>query len=162
MSLTAKTEKQVLEMLFEKSVFNEVTACREWKGYVRQSGYGEVGVKFLSKWNHVRVHRLAWMLMRGDIPKGLQLRHLCHNKICINTEHLMPGTSQENIQDNVIAGRQAKGEKHGKTKYTEKEIKIIRKLRAIGTTQRKVANIFGTGKTTIANIEHRRVWRHVV
>ena len=42
-------------------------------------------------------HRISWELLRGKIPKGLQLDHLCRNKGCVNPDHLEPVTHRENI-----------------------------------------------------------------
>lgn len=53
----------------------------------------------------VRAHRLAWNLYKGEIPKGLQVNHKCHNPKCVNTEHLYLGTQKDNIRDCIEAGR---------------------------------------------------------
>ena len=45
--------------------------CWEWRGYIREKGYGEfkiAGRKF-------RAHRVAWELCNGKIPKNL---FVCH------------------------------------------------------------------------------------
>lgn len=34
-------------------------------------------------------HRLAFAAQYGDIPEGYHIHHLCGNKICINTKHLV-------------------------------------------------------------------------
>ena len=42
-------------------------------------------------------HRVAYELMRGPIPDGLTLDHLCRNVGCVNPDHLEPVTMKENI-----------------------------------------------------------------
>lgn len=42
---------------------------------------------------------MAYIEAHGSIPEGMQVRHLCHNKLCINPEHLEVGTAKQNAQD---------------------------------------------------------------
>ena len=35
-------------------------------------------------------HRVAWELIRGPIPEGLVLDHLCRTSACVNPDHLEP------------------------------------------------------------------------
>ena len=41
-------------------------------------------------------HRVAYEHLVGQIPEGMQLDHLCRNRICVNPEHLEPVTASEN------------------------------------------------------------------
>jgi hypothetical protein len=43
------------------------------------------------------VHRVAYELLVGPIPEGLELDHLCRNTRCVNPEHLEPVTGRENL-----------------------------------------------------------------
>lgn len=44
----------------------------------------------------LRVHRVVYELLVGPIPEGLQLDHLCRNRVCGNPDHLEPVTNREN------------------------------------------------------------------
>jgi hypothetical protein len=44
-------------------------------------------------------HRLTYTLLRGPIPNGAILRHMCHRKRCCNPAHLLPGTNRQNQWD---------------------------------------------------------------
>lgn len=41
-------------------------------------------------------HRTYYRMVRGEIPKGLQLDHLCNNTRCVNPWHLEPTTHRAN------------------------------------------------------------------
>lgn len=62
--------------------------CWLWPGSTA-SGYG-----------HLRgtlVHRAVYEGLRGPIPEGMQLDHLCRVRLCCNPSHLEPVTNRENI-----------------------------------------------------------------
>ena len=44
------------------------------------------------------VHRVVFEALRGPIPTGLELDHLCRNKSCANPDHLEPVTHAENCR----------------------------------------------------------------
>jgi hypothetical protein len=46
----------------------------------------------------VRAHILAFEDVRGPVPPGLVLDHLCRVRPCVNDTHLDPVTNLENIQ----------------------------------------------------------------
>ena len=66
-------------------------ACWVWRGGTG-SGYG----RFRSGGRNVGAHRYSWTLFKGPIPDGLQLDHLCRNRLCVNPDHLEPVTPHVN------------------------------------------------------------------
>jgi len=66
--------------------------CWVWRGAKTSSGYGSVAHRGRI-WSS---HRLAYTLLAGDVPEGLQLDHLCRNKLCCNPAHLEPVTAKQN------------------------------------------------------------------
>lgn len=71
--------------------------CWLYAGYVNRHGYGEVQLKVDTKWRKFRAHRVMYESLKGDIPAGLVLDHLCRVTRCINPEHLEAVTDRVNI-----------------------------------------------------------------
>lgn len=93
-------------MTIEERFWAKVTKTKKcWLVKASSGGYGKfnVGAKtYLA-------HRFAYQLLKGDIPKGLTLDHLCRIRNCVNPEHLEPVTQQTNTLRGVgITARNAK------------------------------------------------------
>ena len=74
--------------------------CCIWKGAVNSDGYAAM-------FNNVKVHRLVYLLAKGYYGGlGTLIRHSCDNPLCINPEHLLLGTHQENMNDKFVRNRQ--------------------------------------------------------
>ena len=142
--------------------------CWEWMAS-QVRGYGS----FTSGPNHglsSRAHRVAWELTYGVIPRGLDVCHRCDNRGCVNPDHLFLGTSQDNMDDKVRKGRQAKGLEHsrkilkcgpkgelvGSSKLTLAEVIEIR-----NSSARKIdlSKKFGVTRQTIHHIQVRNTWK---
>lgn len=66
--------------------------CWPWVGALRPDGYGFLLVNGRLE----RAHRLVYELVKGKIPDGLILDHLCRNPRCVNPAHLEAVTRREN------------------------------------------------------------------
>lgn len=42
-------------------------------------------------------HRVSYEIFKGEIPFGMEVDHLCRNKLCVNPEHLEAVTHKENV-----------------------------------------------------------------
>ena len=70
----------------------KTAGCWYWSGGINNSGYGSLrldGKRYMA-------HRLSYELTKGKIPEGLEIDHTCHNRICVNPDHLELATHQEN------------------------------------------------------------------
>ncbi len=81
------------EMYRKRIIVDEDTGCWVWTG-VHTRKYGRAyyeGAFWLA-------HRVVFTLLSGEIPKGLEIDHLCRNGSCVNPDHLEPVTHQENMR----------------------------------------------------------------
>lgn len=70
--------------------------CWEWQGARDRKGYGWVNCKVDGAWRTFYTHRLAWLLLVGEIAPGLTLDHQCGNHACANPDHMHPETRSRN------------------------------------------------------------------
>jgi hypothetical protein len=105
-----RVKGQPLEFIKQRIQINKYTQCWEWIGSLKD-GYG-----ILEKrgWGEKFAHRFVYQIYKGSIPVGLVVRHLCHNRRCVNPDHLTTGTNLDNIND-----------------YYEKNEKILKNIEGI-------------------------------
>lgn len=117
---------------------------------------------------YVRIYRnrsydtVARMLLtrRHGGMFGLLARHTCDNRWCINPEHILIGTYKDNVNDMISRGRAARsvfvpGEKHHNARLSDFEVKEIK---SSAEPNRSLAEKYGVGVATIADIRKKRTW----
>ncbi|WP_165365573.1 HNH endonuclease [Bacillus albus] len=97
----------------------------------------------------------------GEIPDDLMVRHKCDNPKCINPEHLELGTQQDNVNDMVERGRNAKGERNGSAKLSNSDIRQIKDLLSKNYTCAEISRMYGVARPSISSIKLNKTWRHV-
>jgi hypothetical protein len=82
--------KPTLRERFEaRVVIIAETNCWEWTGAHNGVGYAQIAMKgHNGNWHPMVAHRVAYELLYGPIPDGLQIDHLCRNRGCVNPTHL--------------------------------------------------------------------------
>lgn len=75
------------------------SGCWEWTGGKINVGYGS--------FRRQLVHRLSYEEYDGPIPDGYVIHHLCHNRICLNPEHLIAITRAENTREGALGRRKS-------------------------------------------------------
>ena len=83
--------------------------CWHWTGALRR-GYGAIKVGDVMR----EAHRVGYELLRGPIPEGLQIDHLCRNPGCVNPDHMEPVTARENTLRGVSPSAKAAKKTHCK------------------------------------------------
>jgi hypothetical protein len=136
------------------------SGCWEWQGRRNAKGYGLLGH---SQW----AHRLAYELVNGPIPPGMQVRHkVCDNPPCCRSEpngggHLVLGTNGDNMRDREKHGRanHPRGIQHRRSRLTPEVVQQIRERYAAGgESQEQLARHFGIGQTTVSEVVRRVRW----
>ena len=81
---------------FEKLYITEPNSgCWIWMGAIHSQGYGLF--RFDPTKRSMFAHRIAYQLFVSDIPKPLQIDHLCRNRFCVNPKHMELVTLVENV-----------------------------------------------------------------
>ena len=75
-----------------------VGECWIWQGRINNRGYPVSGSRINGR---PYAHRLMYELLRGPIPDGLTIDHLCRTPKCINPSHLEPVTMKENTHRGI-------------------------------------------------------------
>lgn len=131
------------------------TGCVVWLRALDRDGYGIVHDEENKK---LRAHIAAYNLNKGSIPPGIEIRHTCHVRCCVNPEHLELGTRSDNARDMTRAGRQAMGSKNASAKLSEQDVLRIRESKL---ASKELASIYGVSQVTINKILSRRSWKHI-
>jgi hypothetical protein len=66
--------------------------CWLWTAYIGPGGYGVFNFNGPSR----VAHRIAYEVLVGPVPEGMECDHLCRVRHCVNPAHLEAVTSREN------------------------------------------------------------------
>lgn len=146
---------------FEKHFVIDASGCWLWESYKDKSGYGQVGL-----WGKILpAHRAAWYIYRYDeFDDTLKVLHAddCP-KHCVNPYHSRVGSQKDNVADTVRLGRQVipdnSGERHGRSKLTEQQVRQILARRAEGVCV--LAKEYGITHSAISNILSGKAWKSI-
>lgn len=71
-------------------------ACWLWTASFDARGYGQINAGG-RRGKPLGAHRVAYELVKGEVPAGMVLDHTCRNTWCVNPDHLEPVTQAENM-----------------------------------------------------------------
>lgn len=128
--------------------------CVLWpfKAQYRQ-GYGSV-------WFEGRLtgaHRLMCRLAHGEPPAGFEAAHACHNRLCVNPNHLRWSSRADNLAERRVPH----GECGATAKLHNGQVRKIREMVASGMSHGSIANEFGVARRTISAIASRTTWKEL-
>lgn len=170
------TEKDKARFCSKLSI-GEIDQCWEWKAKKFKYGYGMFRLGGRSGKGYM-AHRISHLIFKKPPIGNLRVLHRCDNPPCCNPNHLFLGTVGDNNADRHAKGRSkgpigmaniavrepqrmSRGEKHGRSKLTNRKVVEIRRRRDCGQTCQFIADAFSVSKKTILNIIHNRIWKHV-
>lgn len=86
------------ELFWKKVDKAAPNGCWMWTGSLSRDGYGQHSTgRRAGEIDTRNTHRISWILLRGPIPRGLTIDHLCRNRACCNPEHLEPVPLKTNL-----------------------------------------------------------------
>jgi hypothetical protein len=71
--------------------------CWEWLAAKVGGGYGVTKLFYRTE----VAHRSAYRLECGEIPDGLVIDHICHNRACVRPSHLRAATHKQNVENHT-------------------------------------------------------------
>lgn len=146
--------------------------CWLWNGEVKdiKKPYG----RFRIDNKYYSATRISFFLCKEN-PNQFHVLHTCDNPKCVNPNHLFLGTNNDNVQDKVSKGRQARnvawnkgistgflGVKNPAVVLTESQVIKIRNSYVKGVLgTHKLGRMFGVSKQTINDIISKKTWKHI-
>lgn len=91
-----RTVRPWRDRFWEKVGKDGPDGCWVWTAGTTPNGYGTFTIGGRQEGTR-GAHRVAYELARGPIPPGLQIDHLCRNRLCVNPAHLEVVTNRENV-----------------------------------------------------------------
>lgn len=92
-----KSESELVLDIMSRCEIENPKSCWLWNGSLTKDGYGRLGDAARRICGTKSLHRCMYILLRGPIPDGLTLDHLCRVRRCANPFHTEPVTGRENI-----------------------------------------------------------------
>jgi len=119
---------------------DEESECWEWTG-PKGNGYGTITINYQS----YGAHRYSYRRFNGPIPDGAMICHKCHNRSCVNPDHLYAGDAESNAQDAINIGdwNAPQGERNGRASFSNKDVVKIRECYANGETLSSIRDEYG-------------------
>ena len=130
MQLSQSEIQSAFDRLRKRIEVNE-RGCWIWLGALSRDNYGQIKVAGAK---NLTTHRLSYLAVKGEVPRGKVIRHTCDVRQCCNPAHLVIGDHEDNTQDIVDRGRH-----RARRTLTEEEVRRAREMWAGGATKRQVA-----------------------
>lgn len=121
-----------------ESKFKKTEGCWIWLGTKDKNGYGIFKV---SPHTTTTAHRMAYKLYTGE--PGPHVRHLCHNRSCVNPGHLASGTAQDNTEDRVAIDPNFR-------KLCPAQIQEVLQMSFMGIVHWRIAKHFNCSQSTVS------------
>lgn len=103
-------------------------------------------------------HRYEWTRRNGPIPDGMVVMHTCDNPPCVNIDHLVLGTQQDNIADRQNKRRMSVGVRNN-GKLDDDKVREIRSSPRVSNAE--FARRFGVAAYTVSQARSGRKWKAV-
>jgi len=162
-----------IKRFWSKVTIGAPDKCWNWQACAKNYfGHGDFWVDGGSR----SAHRIAWIIVYGEISGGVCVLHKCDNPPCCNPAHLFLGTLDDNNKDAASKKRFSSGKEHysktqpekvlrgekiGVSIHTEEDIMCIRQMYVEGYTYDELAEEFDTAKSTVFQVISGKTWTHI-
>ena len=121
--------------------------CWNWQGALDLDGYAK-GLRRKHNGGGLEQRMARWFFedVKGSIPDGLTIDHLCRNRACVNPDHLEAVTVAENTRRGSSA------------KLTREQVAQIRSLCQEGWQQTDIAKAYAVNQSQVSRIQHGKRW----
>jgi hypothetical protein len=124
---------------------------------ISKQGYIRVPLYLFTKKYRIQVHRLVLKHFGPPQPPNTTPDHLNRIRHDNRIENLRWATPEEQ-RENMVS---AKGEAHGCSKLTEKQVREIKSKLLENHTRKSLASEYGVSKTLISYIRLGKSWSHI-
>ena len=151
--------RSLMQRVIDSSIPEPNSGCWLWLGCTN-GRYPQLK----EKRKNIYAHRIACESVHGELGE-LQALHKCDNPICVNPDHLYPGTQLQNVRDCIDRGRFKSpgatvpecGSDRYNAKLTEANAVYIRTSSEKGID---LASRFGVTPGIISEIRSGKRWKH--
>lgn len=172
-------------MNYEERFFAKVKktpTCWYWTAGIRGGNNGYGHANYYGK--AMGAHCASYLIHNGEnsIPKGMLVRHTCDNRRCVNPDHLVLGTYQDNAEDRMLRNRSnaARGKNHWtkrhpewmrygykhRGKYTKLNPTVVSQIKNLLASRRytvaSIADHLKLARSTVNHIRRGIVWKSVL
>lgn len=160
--MLSEISPKAIQLFNAKTV--KTKSCWIWCGFITEKGYGRVHIGRETCY----AHALSWMIFNKMlVPEGLEVRHTCDVRYCVNPQHLLVGTHTENLQDMQDRNRRAhnfKGHRNPTTHLSPTDVENIKleygQGRKFGITQREIGKKYGISNSSVSKIWLNQTWKN--
>lgn len=131
--------------------------CWLWEEGRTKNGYGRYGSSY--------AHRIMYAIHYGGLPpasSGLEVRHRCHVRRCVNPHHILLGNRKQNVNDSIKAGRHVHGSRSPMAKLSDELVLECRgRYWYESASITELANDHGISVGVMHAAVTNRTWNHL-
>lgn len=90
----SKRKRDLIDRIADKFLVGD--HCWPWIASLDMGGYGQINAGG-AKTMMLAAHRVVYEMLKGPIPEGMVIDHLCRNRACVRPDHMEVVTHRTNI-----------------------------------------------------------------
>lgn len=118
-------------------------SCWNWIGQKDKDGYGQFRRFANDKWH--KAHRVSFESAGNKIPLGFEVAHTCHNKSCVNPNHLITCLHVVNV-------RMTLSKAGGKWERAKRAADVSVKHDKKGHSMSATSKLFGVDRSLVSRV----------